>query len=229
MGMRIHIGTVVGLTVIGLAALAAADHQAGAPPPGITRTELENNATVLIARLRMAPGAREDVHTHPFSAVVVQMGAGDVEMRLGDAHTTTRRAHGFVEFIPREVPHAAANVGQEPFDVVTIAMKPDRRPGGDAPASPAPAGITRTPVLENAEARVTHVTFASQAREPVHAHPFDLVVVQLTAWTRRGTRWRSGQHQGARARRGDLSAARRAARCVECDGGPFEILSVGIK
>jgi quercetin dioxygenase-like cupin family protein len=227
--MRIHIGTVVGLTVLGLAALAAVDHQAGAPPPGITRTELENNATVLIVRLSMAPGAREDVHTHPFSAVVVQIGAGDVDMRLGDGHTTTRRAHGFVEFIPQEVPHAAANVGQEAFDVVTIAMKPDRRPGGDAPASPAPAGITRTPVLENAEARVTHVTFASQAREPVHAHPFDLVVVQITAGrvdVRIGEQVSTREHAPGEV----IFLPRDVPHAVSnADGRPFEILSVGIK
>jgi quercetin dioxygenase-like cupin family protein len=152
----------------------------GQLPPGITRTEILNNANLLVARLRMAPGAREDVHTHPFSAVVVQIGAGDVDMRLGAARATSRREHGHVEFIPREVPHAAANAGTEPFDVVTIAIKPDRVKGGDAPAVAAPAGITRTPTLDNPEARVTRVAFAAGAREPVHSHPFDLVLVQLT-------------------------------------------------
>jgi quercetin dioxygenase-like cupin family protein len=181
MKIGITVGTVVGVIVIGLAAMLAAAQQVGAPPPGITRTELLNNATVLVARLRMAPGAREDVHTHPFSAVVVQIDAGDVDMRLGDARSTTRRGNGFIEFIPTDVPHAAANVGQEPFEVVTIAMKSDRRPGGDAPASTAPPGIIRQPLLENPETRVAHVTFAPSAREPVHTHPFDLVVVQLTA------------------------------------------------
>lgn len=223
------VGTAVGLLVVSLAAMGAEDHQAGTPPAGITRTELENNTTALIARLRMAPGAREDVHTHLFSALVVQIGAGDVEMRLGDAHTTTRRAHGFVEFIPQEVPHAAANVGREPFDVVTIAMKPDRRPGGDAPASPAPAGITRTPVLENAEARVTHVTFASQAREPVHTHPFDLVVVQLTAGR---VEVRVGDNTSTReyAPGEVIFLPRDVPHAVSnVDRGSFELLSVGIK
>lgn len=149
-------------------------------PPGITRTEILNNANVLVARLRMAPSAREDVHTHPFSAVVVQIGAGHVDMRLGAARATSRREHGHIEFIPREVPHAAANAGTEAFDVVTIAIKPDRVKGGDAPAAAAPAGITRTPILDNPEARVTRVAFAPGAREPVHSHPFDLVLVQLT-------------------------------------------------
>jgi quercetin dioxygenase-like cupin family protein len=227
--MRITVGTVVGLLFVCVAAMVAAEQQTGMPPAGITRTELENNATALIARLRMAPGAREDVHSHPFSALVVQIGAGDVEMRLGDAHTTTRRAHGFVEFIPSGVSHAAANVGQEPFDVVTIAMKPDRRPGGDAPAAPAPAGITRTPVLENAEARVTHVTFASQAREPVHAHPFDLVVVQLTAGrveVRVGDDTSTREYVAGEV----IFLPRDVPHAVSnVDRGSFEVLSAGIK
>ena len=227
--MSMRVTTVIGLFVVAVAAVGAADQQVGAPPPGITRTEIENNATALIARLRMAPGARENVHTHPFSAVVVQIGAGDVEMRLGDGHTTTRRAHGFVEFIPRDVPHAAANVGREAFDVVTIALKSDRRPGGAAPASEAPAGITRQPLLENAEARVTHVTFAPQAREPVHTHPFDLVVVQLTAGRveiRVGDQVSTREHAAGEV----VFLPRDVPHAVSnADAGPLAILSVGIK
>jgi quercetin dioxygenase-like cupin family protein len=155
--------------------------QVANPPPGITRTALIENDTVMMARLRMAPTAAEDVHTHPFSAVVIQLHAGEVDMRMGDARARSRRPAGFVEFIAHGVPHAAANVGSAPFDLVTIAIKPDRKRGGEAPAQPVPAGITRTPVLDNSDARVTRVTFAAKAREPVHSHPFDLVVVPLTA------------------------------------------------
>jgi quercetin dioxygenase-like cupin family protein len=229
MHMKINAWIALGLIVVGVTTPGAAAQQAGPPPPGITRTELENNATVLIARLRMAPGAREDVHTHPFSAVVVQIGAGDVDMRLGDGHTTTRRAHGFVEFIAKEVPHAAANVGQEPFEVVTIAMKPDRRPGGDAPALPVPSGITRAPLLDNADTRVTQVTFASMAREPVHTHPFDLVVVQLTPGR---VELRVGEQVSTRDQApGDvIFLPRDVPHAVSsADSGPFEILSVGIR
>jgi quercetin dioxygenase-like cupin family protein len=229
MRMRINVRIALGLVVVGVTTLGTAAQQAGAPSPGITRTELENNATALIARLRMAPGAREDVHSHPFSAVVVQIGAGDVDMRLGDARSTTRRPHGFVEFIPKEVPHAAGNVGREPFDVVTIAMKPDRRPGGDAPASPAPTGITRMPVLDNAETRVTHVTFAPSAREPVHTHPFDLVVVPLTPGR---VELRLGDDVSTRDYVvGEvIFLPRDVPHAVSnVGGGAFEMLSVGIK
>lgn len=156
---------------------------AQAMPPGITRTPLVDNATVMAARLTMAPSARETVHTHPFSAVVVQLQPGEVEMRIGTKPDTGRRDRGHVEFIAAEMPHAAANVGANAFDVVTIALKPGRKAGGTQPVSAAPPGITRALVLDNAEARVARVTFAPGAREPVHSHPFDMVLVLLAPGT----------------------------------------------
>jgi quercetin dioxygenase-like cupin family protein len=229
MSISIAVATVFGLMAIGVAATGVVEQQAAAPAPGITRLELVNNPTVLVARLRMAPGAQEDVHTHPFSAVVVQIGEGDVDMRLGDGRATTRRAHGFVEFIPREMPHAAANVGQEPFDVVTIAIKPDRRPGRDARASAAPPGITRAQLLENLETRVTHVTFAPSAREPVHTHPFDLVIVQLTPG--RVEVQMDRQVSTREYSPGEVKFLPRGVphAVANVDGRAFEILSVGVK
>ena len=73
-------------------------------PPGITRTQLLDNASVMVARLRMAPGARETVHTHPFSAVIVQLDPGEVEMRVGTRRETARRERGHVDFIAAEMP-----------------------------------------------------------------------------------------------------------------------------
>ena len=203
--------------------------QAPVMPPGIVRTQLVDNDTVLVARLRMAPGAQEDVHTHPFSAIVVQIGEGDVDMRIGSDHARGRRPHGFVEFIPREMPHAAGNAGSAPFDVVTIAIKPDRRPGGAAPASAAPEGITRTPGLDNAEARVTLVGFASGAREPIHSHPFDLLVVQLTAG-RVEVRLADDVTVRDQAAGDVLFLPRDVPHAVSNVGGAaFDVLSVGIK
>lgn len=156
---------------------ATADQQT--MPPGITRTQLLDNATVMVARLNMAPGARETVHTHPFSAVVVQLTVGEVDMRVGTRRETAQRGHEHVEFIAAEMPHAAANVGKAPFDVITIALKPDRVRGGTQPPAEAPPGISRKQVLDNSDARATWVVFEPGAREPVHSHPFDLVLVQL--------------------------------------------------
>ncbi len=165
-----------------VAAFAAAMTLAQVPqlPAGVTRTGLADNASVLVARLRMDPGAREPLHTHPFSAVVIQLTPGDVDMTLGDDHTRARQPPGFVWFIPKETTHAAMNAGTTAFDVITVAIKPARPPASAAPATAAPPGIVRTTLLDNAEARVVRVTFQPGSGEPVHAHPNDLVTVQLT-------------------------------------------------
>jgi quercetin dioxygenase-like cupin family protein len=151
-----------------------------ATPPGITRTQLLDNPTVMVARLKLDPGSREPVHTHPFSALVIQLTEGRVEMLLATEKTSTARETGYTWFIHREVSHAAANVGASPFEVVTVAIKPDRPRAPAGPATAARPGITRTSVLENDEARVTRVKFDPGARETVHTHPFDLVLVALT-------------------------------------------------
>ena len=211
------------IPVLALAAMAQAT------PPGITRTPLVENATVMTARLRMAPGAREPVHTHPFSAVAVQLDAGEVEMRLGTKPETARRDRGHVEFIAAEMPHAAANVGSTPFDIVTIAIKPDRSPGGNQAPAETPAGITRVPVLDNKDARVARVTFGPGSREPVHSHPFDLVLVQLVPGRMEvlvGGEKTVKDHAAGEV----LFLPRGVPHAVSsADAQPFEVLSVGIK
>jgi quercetin dioxygenase-like cupin family protein len=162
-----------------LGILIACAAMAQTMPPGITRTQLLDNASVMVARLNMAPGARETVHTHPFSAVVIQLTTGEVEMRVGTRRETAQRGQEHIEFIAAEIPHAAANVGKAPFDVITIALKPDRVRGGTQPSAEAPPGIDRKQLLDNNDARATRVVFEPGAREPVHSHPFDLVLVQL--------------------------------------------------
>jgi quercetin dioxygenase-like cupin family protein len=159
--------------------IAPAIGQTPAPqmPAGITRTQLLDNPAVMVARLKLEPGAREMPHTHPFSAIVIHITPGEIDMLLGDKRATTRRDKGHVEFIPREVTHAAANVGSSATEVLTVAIKPDRRPAPAVPVSASPEGIVRTVVLENDEARVTRVGFSPGAREPEHTHPYDMLLV----------------------------------------------------
>lgn len=150
-------------------------------PAGIDRSEILNNPLVLVARLTFAPGAAEPVHTHPFSAVVIQLTAGEVEMSIGQDQSRAERSAGFAWFIAKDSPHAAANRGPAPFSFVTVALKsPSGVEEASPAASPAPAGIERFPLFENRETRVVRVVFNREAREPVHQHPFDLLVIQLT-------------------------------------------------
>lgn len=150
------------------------------PPPGITRTVLVDNATVLVAQLRFEAGKGETSHTHPFSAVVLQITPGDVDMTLAADRSRARRAPGTAWFIPANAPHAAVNTGTAPFDQIAITIKPTRAPALAAPATDAPPGITRTMLVDNADTRVVRVRFAPGGREPVHTHPNDLLTVQLT-------------------------------------------------
>jgi len=200
-----------------------------APPPGITRTVLVDNPTVLVARLSLAPGARETPHTHPFSAVVVQASPGALEVEVEGRKTTERRDVGHVQFIPKQASHAAGNIGAASFDVVTIAIKPDRAPAASAPATEAPPGIIRRVILENDETRATSVRFAPAGREPVHSHPFDLVLVQLTP-----ARMEVQIGDEKTVKRYEIGAViflpREVPHAVSsADTTPFEILSVTIK
>lgn len=152
-------------------------------PAGISRAQLVDNATVMCARLTYQPGAAEPVHTHPFAALVIQLTPGDVDMTIAGEHTRARRDAGFVWYIPREAPHALVNVGSTPVEQITIAIKPDRQPASQGAAIAAPPGITRTTIVDNADARVVRAEFSPSGREAPHQHPNDLVTVQLTPGT----------------------------------------------
>ena len=149
----------------------------GAP----TRRPLFDNPAVEVVRLLLPPGAREMPHTHPYSFLIVHLTRGDVEMRKGNEVVREVRDPGAVDFVAREVSHAAANAGSAAFEVLTIAFKPDRVPGGQGSPTAPPPGVTPRRVTDNADATVTRLDFGPSAREAVHVHPYDLVVVPLTA------------------------------------------------
>lgn len=150
-------------------------------PAGVTRTQLLDNRSALVARLTFEPGAAEPVHSHPFSAVMIELTAGDVQMTIGSEKTSARRMPGFSWFIPNGAPHAAVNVGTGACEFVTVAIKPGPHSStSNPPAAPAVPGIARTPMFDNDEVRVVNVRFEPGAREVVHSHAFDLLLVQLS-------------------------------------------------
>ena len=165
-----------------LASVQTAGGEMSQVPAGVTRTQLVDNSSVLVARLKFEPGAAEQIHTHPFSAVVIQLTPGDVQMTIGSEKTSERREAGFAWFIPTGAPHAAVNVGTNACEFVTVAIKPGSHSSNSAPPTPpVPSGVTRTPVLENDQARVVKVAFAPGSREAVHSHAFDLLIIQLSS------------------------------------------------
>jgi len=164
---------------VGLIAATAAIH-GQQPPPGISRDQILDNRTALIAHLRMEPGSRETIHTHPFAAVVIQLTPSEIDMTVGKVRSRQSRDPGFAWFIPKEAPHAAINSGMTAVEFVTVGIKPDRPSASASPPTQSPPGITRETLIDNDEARVVRVTFAPGGREPTHTHPNDLVTVQIT-------------------------------------------------
>lgn len=168
------------LVVLLVAATVSAAAQQQSLPPGITVKPVLDNATLAISKLTLAPGAREQVHTHPHPILVVMLTRGDIEMHNGTSHKKGARAPGDVEYVPAGVPHAGANVGTAPVQGLVLAVKPDRTRGEAAPPLQPRPGVARTLVLDNAELTVTRMDFEESAREPVHTHAYDLVVLPLT-------------------------------------------------
>jgi len=173
-----HIAAVLLIAISG----AVASARQGPPPgAGIAVRPLFDNPSVAVARLLLTPGAREMPHTHPYTLLIVSVSRGDVEFLKGTATNRSMWQIGDVQVVDREVRHAGANMGTMPVEALAISIKTDRVKGGTAPPLPRPAGITATDVLDSAEAAVRRVELAPGAREVVHTHPYDFVVVPVTS------------------------------------------------
>jgi quercetin dioxygenase-like cupin family protein len=159
-------------------ALAATLFQTANNEP--VRTPVLQNNTIAVTHLRFAPGTREATHTNPFPVVLVQITAGEVEIKEQD---TSRRGSrpGEVWFVPKDQPHSITpRSAAGMVDLMAIGVLPTRPPAPSAPPTDAPPGITRATLVDNADVRVVRVKFDPNAREPVHTHPNDLVTVQIT-------------------------------------------------
>jgi quercetin dioxygenase-like cupin family protein len=163
--------------VLGLVPLQA---QAPALPPGITTTPVFDNATVGVIRLGLAAGAREQPHTHPYGMLVVFLNASDVEIHNGATVTKGPRKTGEVVYFAPNTTHYAINAGTMAAEGLVLSIKPDRVRGGPGTPAQALPGVTRTPVLDNAEVTITKLDFEPDVRESVHTHPYDLIVVPAT-------------------------------------------------
>jgi quercetin dioxygenase-like cupin family protein len=168
---------VIALAVCGVTATA----QERTAPAGFTVTPVLDNTTIEVVRLRLAPGARETPHTHSYAMLVIVLSRSEMKMQNGGTHTTAVRKPGELEFVGAGVSHAAANVGSTPLDALAVAIKPTRVRGGTAaPPQPLP-GLSRTSLLDNSHVVVTRLEFEPEVREPVHTHPYDLLVVPITS------------------------------------------------
>lgn len=92
-------------------------------PPGIARTTIIDNDDVRVARVQFSPEGREPVHTHPYDLLTIQVSPAAVEILIGSEKTTAARAHGFSQFVERDVPHAYASADTRPFEILSVTIK----------------------------------------------------------------------------------------------------------
>jgi quercetin dioxygenase-like cupin family protein len=192
------------------------------------RASVLDNGTVGVTRLRFARTAREAVHTHPFPVLIVLVTPGQVSVADREMLRVGSRA-GEVWFIPANTPHAAANQSTGHVEMLMVAIKTDRPPAPAAPPTQAPEGITRSTLLDNADVRVVRVRFAPDSREPLHAHPNDLLTIQISAGN---VDIVNGAEHATRVR--EPGVVQFLPRNIQhayasADTKPFELLSVSIK
>ena len=95
-------------------------------PPGISRTTVLDNTDVRIVRVRFSPESREPVHTHPNDLLTMQISRARVDIAIGDGKagdTRSEREPGFVQFVPRNTPHAYASADSHAFEILSVAIK----------------------------------------------------------------------------------------------------------
>jgi len=165
-------------------ALAAA-LVAGSLHPVPAKSPVLQNESVRVERFTLRPGGGLEFPSSQTPQVVVYLSKAVAEIRLNGAPTDVLKRAGSVTFVPKGQTYSIKITGMNPCDVLTVWIDPGRPTAKAAPPTDAPAGITRTSLLDNDDVRVVRVRFAPGSREPVHTHPNDLLTVQLTPGTLR--------------------------------------------
>ena len=121
--MRRWILLCLALAIVLAAGLAAfARPQTPQTPVGMSRQTLLENRRVRVLRLKLAPGATEGVHAHPYDVVETMLTPGDVVSTIGENTTRVHRDVNYTVFIPKGTVHAIGNYGKDPYDVLVVTI-----------------------------------------------------------------------------------------------------------
>jgi quercetin dioxygenase-like cupin family protein len=195
-----------------------------------SHTVVVDNASVLVERFHLEPGATERLAADGASGLVVQLTPGDIDLSVGSKRASGPREPGAIAFVPARTPQSAKNIAQKgATDIVVIRFKPGRVPAPSMPGIDPPPGIERTPLLDNTDTRVVRVAFSTTGREPVHTHPYDLITLQISPGR---VEILDGDAKTSEAREPGFTKfvpRDRQHAYASADDRPFEILSIAVK
>jgi len=104
----------------------------------------------------------------------------------------------------------------------------DGPPALDLATRPAVDGISRTTLRDDAQMTVTRVHFGPGAAEPVHTHPFDIMVVPLQSGS---VDWMLGEESIRGLSLGDVQFVPKGVSHQLANIGevPFEVIAIALK
>jgi quercetin dioxygenase-like cupin family protein len=93
-------------------------------PTGLTAARLIDNERVSVSKVTIAAGGDDgSLHASKQDTVLIQATAGQIEVQIGESKTVAREEAGKVWWLPKDVPHRVANVGDKPFDLISVNLK----------------------------------------------------------------------------------------------------------
>lgn len=216
-----------------LAALSAAAQELEQVDPQHARLELENDQ-VRIVRVKVGPHEKLPMHDHYLPAVVVYLTDVRARTTLPDGSTgETVRHAGEAVWSRGGVRHAAENLGDAPYEVVEIELKPPR-PAAESPGNGAAAATPQTGSeyekveFENPRVRVLRVRVGPHSAAPMHDRS-ERVVVWLTDFHVKVV-LPDGRSAARQRRAGEVAWAPADRHAGEnLSDQPFELIAVELK
>jgi mannose-6-phosphate isomerase-like protein (cupin superfamily) len=90
--------------------------------PGIESWFYLKRDDLSVVRMRIAPGASEDLHLHRRARLYITMLTGTLTVEIGGKEHVVTQAQGIE--IPPGTPHRARNTTATPIDLMVVAMPP---------------------------------------------------------------------------------------------------------
>lgn len=165
----------------GITAGTAAAQDLAIVSPNNSKVEIDN-PWVRVLRLKQGPHEKTPVYESPASVTVYLT---DVDQKFaGPGGKSQEMKHKLGEASYADAgKHSLENLSSEPLEEIIVELKPDAPKGaGMPPPELDPAKVEpkyATVLFENDRVRVLHTVLGAHVKNPLHAHPHNVVVFAI--------------------------------------------------